>query len=400
MVTKDVQVAMGSRQSQPPAGATSESLRALSRLSGLKRRRKRLIGAGAAAVLLAAGGVIWSNGPWSGRSRQLNDFTVVAERGSLPGVITASGELEAIRRVNVSPKRAGLVKELFVDEGDVVEKGQVLARMDAGDFQDRIDELTALERQANADYEAKRADYLRHRQLLDIGAISASDLDGFRAAFISSKEALNAARERIEQRQVEGSEKLIRAPFSGVITERFAEPGSFVTPTTAASTSAGATSSTLVELSEGLEVAAKVPESDIGRIRVGQNATVRVDSFPDQLFPARVRDIAPRALKTDNVISFEVELTLIDPPPTLRIGMTADVNFQTGRTAASTLVPTVAIVTEKGQSGVLLVGKDEEPTFQPVQLGASSGNKSAILSGVKPGTRVFIDLPPWAKQRD
>tara|TARA_B100000674_G_scaffold58836_1_gene40902 strand:- start:2122 stop:3324 length:1203 start_codon:yes stop_codon:yes gene_type:complete len=400
MVTKDVQVAMGSRQSQPPAGATSESLRALSRLSGLKRRRKRLIGAGAAAVLLAAGGVIWSNGPWSGRSRQLNDFTVVAERGSLPGVITASGELEAIRRVNVSPKRAGLVKELFVDEGDVVEKGQVLARMDAGDFQDRIDELTALERQANADYEAKRADYLRHRQLLDIGAISASDLDGFRAAFISSKEALNAARERIEQRQVEGSEKLIRAPFSGVITERFAEPGSFVTPTTAASTSAGATSSTLVELSEGLEVAAKVPESDIGRIRVGQNATVRVDSFPDQLFPARVRDIAPRALKTDNVISFEVELTLIDPPPTLRIGMTADVNFQTGRTAASTLVPTVAIVTEKGQSGVLLVGKDEEPTFQPVQLGASSGDRSAILSGVKPGTRVFIDLPPWAKQRD
>ena len=400
MVTKDVQVAMGSRQSQPPAGATSESLSALSRLSGLKRRRKRLIGAGAAAVLLAAGGVIWSNGPWSGRSRQLNDFTVVAERGSLPGVITASGELEAIRRVNVSPKRAGLVKELFVDEGDVVEKGQVLARMDAGDFQDRIDELTALERQANADYEAKRADYLRHRQLLDIGAISASDLDGFRAAFISSKEALNAARERIEQRQVEGSEKLIRAPFSGVITERFAEPGSFVTPTTAASTSAGATSSTLVELSEGLEVAAKVPESDIGRIRVGQNANVRVDSFPDQLFPARVRDIAPRALKTDNVISFEVELTLIDPPPTLRIGMTADVNFQTGRTAASTLVPTVAIVTEKGQSGVLLVGKDEEPTFQPVQLGASSGDRSAILSGVKPGTRVFIDLPPWAKQRD
>ena len=400
MVTKDVQVAMGSRQSQPPAGATSESLRALSRLSGLKRRRKRLIGAGAAAVLLAAGGVIWSNGPWSGRSRQLNDFTVVAERGSLPGVITASGELEAIRRVNVSPKRAGLVKELFVDEGDVVEKGQVLARMDAGDFQDRIDELTALERQANADYEAKRADYLRHRQLLDIGAISASDLDGFRAAFISSKEALNAARERIEQRQVEGSEKLIRAPFSGVITERFAEPGSFVTPTTAASTSAGATSSTLVELSEGLEVAAKVPESDIGRIRVGQNANVRVDSFPDQLFPARVRDIAPRALKTDNVISFEVELTLIDPPPTLRIGMTADVNFQTGRTAASTLVPTVAVVTEKGQSGVLLVGKDEEPTFQPVQLGASSGDRSAILSGVKPGTRVFIDLPPWAKQRD
>lgn len=400
MVTKDVQVAMGSRQSQPPAGATSETLRSLTRLSGLKRRRRRLIGAGVAAVLLTAGGVIWNQGPGSDRSRQLSEYTVAAEQGSLPSVITASGELEAIRRVNVSPKQGGVVEELYVDEGDVVAKGQVLARMDAGDFQDRMDELAALERQAKADYETKRAEYLRNRQLVDFGAISESDLDGFRSAFISSKEALTAARERIEQRNVEGSDLLIRAPFSGLITERFAEPGSFVTPTTAASTNAGATSSTLVELSEGLEVAAKVPESDIGRIRVGQEATVRVDSFPDQLFPAKVRDIAPRALKTDNVISFEVELTLIDPPPTLRIGMTADVNFQTGRTTASTLVPTVAIVTERGQSGVLLVGKDDEPTFQPVELGVSSGDKSAILSGVKPGTRVFIDLPPWAKPRD
>lgn len=272
--------------------------------------------------------------------------------------------------------------------------------MDSGDFTDRMDELSALERQARADFEAKRADYIRYQKLENSGAISASDLDGYRAAFLSSKEALTAARERIQQRDVEGNELLIRAPFSGVITERFAEPGAFVTPTTTASANAGATSSSIVELSEGLEVAAKVPESDIGRIRIGQDATVRVDAFPDQRFPARVRDIAPRAEKTDNVISFEVELTLIDPPPTLRIGMTVDVDFQTGRTAESTLVPNVAIVTENGQPGVLLVGKDDQPRFQAVELGSSSGGQSAILSGVKPGSKVFIDLPPWAKKRD
>ena len=213
---------MDSQKSQSPKGATPEALRQLTRLSGVKRRRRRLIAAGAAAVLLTAGGVIWSKGPGSDRSRQLSEFTVAAERGSLPGVITASGELEAIRRVNVSPKKAGVVEELYVNEGDVVAKGQLLARMDVGDLQDRVDELAALERQARADYEAKRAEYLRNRQLVDVGAISASDLDGFRAAFISSREALTAARERIEQRNVEGSDLLIRAPFSGVITERFA----------------------------------------------------------------------------------------------------------------------------------------------------------------------------------
>ena len=391
---------MGSQKSETSEGATQEALRSLTRLSGIKRRRWRLIAATAAILVVSGGALLWIKGSGSGRENKLANYTATAERGTLPGVITASGELEAIRRVNVSPKRQGLLDALFVDEGDAVTKGQVLARMEIGDFTDRMDELSALERQARADYEAKRADYLRYRKLKDSGAISASDLDGFRAAFLSSKEALAAAKERIQQRDVEGSELLIRAPFSGVITERFAEPGAFVTPTTTASANAGATSASIVELSEGLEVVAKVPENDIGRILVGQNASVRVDAFPDQRFPARVRDIAPRAEKTDNVISFEVELTLIDPPPTLRIGMTVDVDFQTGRTAESTLVPTVAIVTENGQPGVLLVGKDNQPRFQVVELGSSSGSQSAILSGVKPGSKVFIDLPPWAKKRD
>jgi HlyD family secretion protein len=293
-----------------------------------------------------------------------------------------------------------LLEALLVDEGVRVEKGQVLARMDRGDFQDRLDELMALARQAKADYHSKASDYKRRQALFASGVISASDRDDYRARYLSSKATFEATQERIQQRDVEGEELLIRAPFSGLITERYAEPGSFVTPTTSASSSAGATSSSIVELSQGLEVTAKVPESDIGRIKIGQVANVRVDAFPDQSFAAEVRDIAPRAEKTNNVISFEVELTLLNPPPSLRIGMTADVNFQTGRTAASTLVPTVAIVTEDGKPGVLLVGKNDQPTFQPIELGSSGGSQSAILSGVKPGTRVFIDLPPWAKQRD
>ena len=279
-------------------------------------------------------------------------------------------------------------------------QGQVLARMDPGDFRDRLDELQALASQAQADFNARKADFQRREVLFQREAISEADLDDFRARYLTSQAALTAARERIQQRSVEGNELLIRAPFDGVITQRFAEPGAFVTPTTTASATAGATSSSIVELSQGLEVAAKVPESDIGRIRVGQTASVRVDAFPDQRFSARVREIAPRAIKTDNVTSFEVELDLVDAAPLLRIGMTVDVDFQTGRTAASTLVPTVAIVTEQGKPGVLLVGDKDQPRFQAVELGASSGSQTAILGGLKPGTKVFIDLPPWAKKRD
>jgi len=99
------------------------------------------------------------------------------------------------------------------------------------------------------------------------------------------------------------------------------------------------------------------------------------------------------------VTSFEVELDLVEPDQKLLIGMTADIDFQTGRSAERTLVPTVAIVTENGKPGVLLVGEQQEPTFQAVELGSSSGDRTAIWNGLKPGTRVFIDLPPWAKQK-
>jgi HlyD family secretion protein len=211
--------------------------------------------------------------------------------------------------------------------------------------------------------------------------------------------ALAAARQRLDQRQVEQGELLVRAPFSGVISQRYADPGAFVTPTTTASATAGATSSSIVELSQGLEVLAKVPESDLGRLRPGMAATVRVDAFPDRRFAARIRQIAPRAVKTNNVTSFEVKLALVDPAPELRIGMTADIDFQTGRLEARTLVPTVAVVTEEGRPGVLLVGKDRQPRFQPVELGVSSGRDSQVIAGLQPGTRVFIDLPPWAKKK-
>ena len=391
---------MVSQQRQTPSLAKPHDLTTLARLSGQHRRRKRLIVVAVVAALIGGGSLLWRLHQDRNRARDVSAYTVEASRGSLPGIVTASGELEAIRRVNVSPRRGGLLESLLVEEGDIVQEGQVLARMDRGDYQDRLDELLALERQAAAEYKAKTADYNRRRKLFETGAISEADRDDFEASYLVSKANFEAAQERIQQRKIEGGEQLIRAPFSGVITERYAEPGSFVTPTTAASSSAGATSSSIVELSQGLEVTAKVPESDIGRIRIGQLADVRVDAFPDQRFAAEVRDIAPRAEKTNNVISFEVELTLIDPPPILRIGMTADVNFQTGRTAATTLVPTVAIVTENGEPGVLLVGKNNQPRFQSVELGSSGGSQSAILSGVQPGTRVFIDLPPWAKQRD
>jgi HlyD family secretion protein len=368
-------------------------------------RSRRPLPGGPLGIGLALGlAVLAGTGVWFQQrrmaQRDVTPFTAVARSGSLPGIVTATGELDAVKRVNVSPRRQGLLQKLYVDEGDTVRAGQPLALMDAGDLMDRQQELMANLRSAQAELARSASELARNEPLYRQGAISLNELNRYRTDYEVKRMGVAAARQRVEQRGVEGDELIVRAPFDGVISQRYADPGSFVTPTTTASATAGATSSSIVELAQGLEVLAKVPESDLGRLRVGLPASVRFDAFPDRRYAARIRQIAPRAVKTNNVTSFEVKLALLDPSRELRIGMNADVDFQTGKLQADTLVPTVAVVTEKGRPGVLLVGKDRQPTFQPVELGVSSGRDTQILSGVKAGTQVFIDLPPWAKKRE
>ena len=79
--------------------------------------------------------------------------------------------------------------------------------------------------------------------------------------------------------------------------------------------------------------------------------------------------------------------------------MTVDIEFKSDETDISTLVPTVAIVTRNGNPGVLIVGKKNQPKFQRVELGTSSGSRTAILTGINPGDQIFIDLPPWFRKK-
>ncbi|MCS5704612.1 efflux RND transporter periplasmic adaptor subunit [Synechococcus sp. FGCU-3] len=362
----------------------------------LLQRRRVWAGAAVGVALLAAVGV-WQR-QQSGAVKNLDQYTVLAEPGTLPGVVTATGELQAVQRVNVTPKRGGVLEALFVEEGNQVTAGQPIARMDSGDLDDRIAEFRSNLKAAEAQLIRTRSEWERRRDLYRGNAITMDDYNRALSAYKADEAAVQAARERLQQRQVELRELVVRAPFSGIITQRYADPGSFVTPTTTAAAVAGATSSSIVELAQGLEVVAKVPESDIGRIRLGQPADVRVDAFPDRRFAAAVKRITPRAVKLNNVTSFDVVLRFMDAVPQLRIGMTADVDFKTGSVRANTLVPTVAIVTEDGRPGVLVPGKRNKPEFQPVELGISGGRSTQILSGLKPGSRVFINLPPGSKR--
>lgn len=386
-------------------------------------------------------------------------LTVPVESKSLTVRITSSGSVEPIQTVNLSPKTSGILAELLVEQGDRVQQGQVIARMEgdtivaelaqaqaqvdraradlarirSGNRPQEIAQGRATVEQARASVEEARARLTRaqdkaerNRQLVDQGAIAQDTYEDVlnevataratleqRQATLreteqrlsltqsgSRQEEILAAEARVkeavanfQQVQVRQQDLIIRAPFDGIITQKYATEGAFVTPTTSASNASSATSTAIVALANGLEILAEVPEVDIDNIRVGQAVEIVADAFPDDVYQGRVRLVAPEAVVRQNVTTFQVRVALTTGQEKLLSGMNVDLTFLGDRLDNAVVVPTVAIVTKGGQTGVLLPGEANKPEFRPVTPGVAIGDQTQITEGLQVGERVFIDLP-------
>ena len=226
-------------------------------------------------------------------------------------------------------------------------------------------------------------------------------VNGTRPEEIARAEAEVAeAKAQVRYQEILLEETKVRAPFSGVITQRYASQGAFVTPATSASNATFASSTSIVALARGLEVLAKVPEANIGQITSGQTVEVVADAYPDQVFKGKVKLIAPEAIVERNVTLFEVEVALETGKEKLRSGMNVDLQFLGDRFDNALVVPTVAIVTKKGETGVLVPDAKNQPKFRPIILGFNIGNQIQVLQGIKAGDLVFIELPEDQKLDD
>ena len=409
--------------------------------------------------ILAAGAIALSI-----RSRRpdydLEALTTPVSATEITVRITASGTVEPIRTVNLSPKSAGIVEELFVEQGDRITQGQLIARMDSSQVQAQIvqnqasvDEaraqlddaingasttdigqaeaaLSAAQAQlqdARARLNLSQNELDRSQRLFDQGAISRSDLDRAinenRSASANVEQALARAEEaqqrlfdqqdgndaetiaqaearlqralgQLQSAQVQLNDTQVRAPFDGIITQRFASTGAFVTPTATASDVTSATSTAIVAIASGLEVVAEVPEADISSIEVGQTVEIRADAFPEETFEGKVRLIAPEAIERQNVTVFQVRVQLTTGLDQLRSNMNVNATFIGSTLESALVVPAVSIITQGGESGVLTPGEDNQVQFEPVVLGVPVGDRIQVIDGLEAGDRVFIDLPP------
>ncbi len=396
---------------------------------------------------LGGGGVLIQRQFQQQMAQRLQALTVPVQVTDLTQRLRVSGQVQPIRQVNVSPRESGRLLELLVDQGDEVTEGQLLARMDYGDLtssirqaQARIQELQArlAEQQAGertqvivaaqarvdaaqSQVSLAQTELERIQTLVQAGVIARSELDQRLARLEQAQADLRSAQQELErlqlgsraealqqtqaqiaqaqaelaQRQSRVADTEVRAPFSGTVVQRFAEVGSFVAPTTAASDATTASSSSILALAQGIEIRAEVPEAQIAQVRVGQPVEIRSLAYPDQVVQGQVKRIAPATVVVREVTVFRV---IVEPEPGadfLRTGMNVSVDFIGDPQPQALTVPSVALTYEQGKEGVILLDpQTQRPVYRQVETGITQSGVTQILSGLQAGDRVFTSLPP------
>jgi HlyD family secretion protein len=218
----------------------------------------------------------------------------------------------------------------------------------------------------------------------------------------SRPEDIEAARAQVEEArgalqtiQTQINDATITAPFEGIVTKKYSDPGSFVTPTTAGSSVEGSASNSILTLASNNQVVAYLDEANVSRVKVGQSVKVTADAFPDRTFKGTVSQVAAQATTTQNVTSFEVKISL-EPvaQQALKIGTNAEVEFQLGQLNNAIVVPSAAIVRQQNGTGVYVMGQDQKPVFKPITIGTTIGEQTEVKSGLTPNQQVLISFPP------
>ena len=311
--------------------------------------RKLVIAVSLAVCLPATAAIAW----WWWPVRVL---TAAPTRGPAIDAVYATGTVEPTVQMPVAPRSGGRLQAIAADEGQRVQRGQVLARVESRDLDQTVEEMRAREQLAQAQFE-------RTRQLLQQHFISSAEFDRARAE-------LRAAQAATRRAQALNDYNQLVAPADGVVLRRDGEAGQFVPSGQAVFTLA---------CCAPLRVSAEVDEEDIARVALGQAVSMRSDALPQRIFEGTVSDITPKGDPISR--SYRVRIRLNDAPSVdggpMRSGMTVDANLIVARREAALLVPSSTV--RNGQVWLLANGRLHR---KPVTAGAAGAAQTEIRSGL------------------
>lgn len=362
-----------------------------------------LVGVGAALLILNA--------------RAIDVETVAAQpaagSGADAAVLEAAGYVTARREATVSSKITGKLASVSIEEGDHVQEGQVLARLDDADQQAQLElakarvaaarsqlgSLQAQLRQAQRDL--KRQQALSRRGLAAEQALedAATKVDSLGSQLDAARSQVGVAEAELHIAEVNVEDTIIRAPFTGVVVDKSAQPGEIVSPISGGGGFTRTGICTVVDMSS-LEIEVDVNEAYINRVRPGQPATAVLDAYPDWKIPAEVIAIVPTADRSKATVKVRIALKVHDPRIVpdmgIRVSFLEDKSAADRRPPGAVLVPASAVVERKGDS-VAFVVDGARARLRVVVVGGSYGGLRVIDEGMNAGDQVVRDPPPQLK---
>jgi RND family efflux transporter MFP subunit len=361
-------------------------------------------------VALLAGAAWWWLGARAVAVRTAE--AVAAGRGAAFGaVLQATGYVTAHRQATVSAQITGTLTKVMIDEGARVQAGQVIAQLEDGALRAALDVARANARaaqaqvaQAQAQLAQAQADAKRQDDLVAQGMVTRQAAEQARTALAAAAAQLDArsreadaARAQEAQAKVNFDYTVIRAPFTGVVTEKAAQVGEIVSPLSAGGGFTRTGIGTIVDM-DSLEVDVDVNEAYIGQVKPDMPAQAVLDAYPDWRIPAHVIAVVPTADKGKATVKVRVALETKDsrlvPNMAARVSFLGSKPAATAQPAKGVLVPPEAIAQRDGRSVVFVV-KDGRASQRAVDPAAQDvGAMKLIPSDVAAGERVVLSPPP------
>jgi RND family efflux transporter MFP subunit len=311
---------------------------------------------------------------------------IKVDRESLYKEITIPAEFRPYNEVDVHAKVSGYVKQINVDIGDKVKPGELLAVLELPELQDDLDHAIAAQQRAAADYKDAHLAYTR---MIEVNKehsnlIAQQDLDTAEAKDATAQGALAGAKSDVQKYRTLWSYTRITAPFGGVITKRYADPGALIQAGTASQTQA----MPLVRLSDNnlLRLDFPVSVDYVRGIKLDAPVSVKVDSLDNRSYEGRIARFSNKIDDSTRTMIVEMEV----PNPTLELvpGMYANVTLKVDQRAHALAIPVEAV--PPGGKSVLLVNTAHQVEERAVRLGIETPSKYEVLSGLNEGDLIMI----------
>ena len=329
-------------------------------------------------------------------------------------LLNATGYVVAEKKAAVASKGTGRLEYLAVEEGDEVEKGSIIARLENRDVSAALKRAEAnltttrfLYKQAKAEFEDATLDYERKKKLSESGTVSLSIFDIASARIDKAKAALQSAESDITASQAAVSEAkeqfentIIHAPFNGTILTKNADVGEIVAPF-ASSVNSRAAVVTMADMNS-LIVEADVSENNINLVEIGQPCIITLDAYPESKYRGKVHKIVPTADRAKatiltKVVFIDIDKKVLPEMSTLVSFLKEEIPEEMIRTSKK--VVSVNAVVERNSRQVVFLADENTAAEQPVQTGEQFGDFMEILNGPEPGTKVILNPPSGLRDK-